>query len=385
MQPLVTVIIPTYNRAPTIARSIDSVLKQTYENIELIIVDDGSSDSTIKIVKSYHNEKIKLICLDKHSGANTARNRGIYAAKGEYIAFQDSDDEWLKDKLEIQLSYMMKTGRKVCYCPYILNGDEGKRIIPSQMGNKELYERKIIDILRKKNVVSTQTLVIHKEVTEKEGVFDEDLNRLQDYEFIIRLCQHYEIGYIDKPLVNVYRMPNSISNNKLALADAYKKILIKHSSFIDIETFLHSYLFNSEWYDNKKIYWEYLYEIIEKLKLKGTKEIVDQENRAKRYMLKWYAFFKSNIIDKKFAIYGAGYYGKEVYRTLKRIGIMPEYFLVTQCQKETRIDQTSVLELSNKIDNKLPIIIAVNKETQEEVINNLMSIGLENYFIYPFC
>ena len=117
MHPLVTVIIPVYNRAFTIRRAIDSVLDQSYKELELIIVDDCSLDNTVQIVKSYRDKRINLICLPKNCGANTARNTGLRAAKGEYIAFQDSDDEWFKEKLEIQIEYMEKTRKKVCYCP----------------------------------------------------------------------------------------------------------------------------------------------------------------------------------------------------------------------------------------------------------------------------
>ncbi|MBD5548884.1 MAG: glycosyltransferase family 2 protein [Lachnospiraceae bacterium] len=385
MQSLVSVIMPTYNRGMTIKRSIDSVLKQSYEKIELIIVDDGSSDNTTEIVKSYHDGRIKLISLDRNSGANVARNKGINVAKGKYIAFQDSDDEWLENKLEIQIKYMEETGKKVCYCPYILFNNGEVKVIPSHADNRVLFEEKIQETLRKGNVISTQTLVIHKEVVLSVGMFDESLYRLQDYEFVIRICQQYKIGYIDKPLVNVYRMSDSISSNRLALADACKKILIKHTEFVDFKSVLHLYLFNCKWYDTQKIYWEYLEEMLTIKRNGMTKENIDFAIQIKSDMSKWHTYLKKNIIKKKFSIYGAGNYGKGVYYTLKNMGLTPQCFWVTHRQKENRIDQIPVLELPSEMGNELSVIIAISKDRQEELCENLLSRGCTNYYVYPFC
>ena len=99
---MVSVIIPTYNRADTIKRSIESVLSQSYQDFEIIIIDDGSTDDTYRVVKEIRDTRICYIKGDKRMGANAARNIGVQRAKGEFIAFQDSDDIWRKDKLENQ-------------------------------------------------------------------------------------------------------------------------------------------------------------------------------------------------------------------------------------------------------------------------------------------
>ena len=114
MEPLISVIIPTYNRENTITRSIDSVLNQNYENIELIIVDDRSDDNTKDIIEKYTDSRIKYIYndTDKH-GAGAARNIGIMAATGELIAFNDSDDEWLPGKLRDQYEFLHKNGADI--------------------------------------------------------------------------------------------------------------------------------------------------------------------------------------------------------------------------------------------------------------------------------
>ncbi len=110
MQRLVSVVIPVYNRENTINRAIDSALSQTYSNVEVIVVDDGSTDKTVSIVKEYDDCRIKLICQKERGGANKARNVGIANSQGEYIAFQDSDDEWLPDKLRSQIEAMQSHG-----------------------------------------------------------------------------------------------------------------------------------------------------------------------------------------------------------------------------------------------------------------------------------
>ena len=103
---MISVIIPTHNREKTIKKSIDSVLCQTYNNIEIIVVDDKSTDNTEEVINSIKDNRIKYIKLDENKGACFARNKGIELAQGKYIAFQDSDDEWLPQKLEIQLRYL---------------------------------------------------------------------------------------------------------------------------------------------------------------------------------------------------------------------------------------------------------------------------------------
>lgn len=384
MHPLVTVIIPTYNRAATIRRAIDSVLEQSYKNLELIIVDDCSSDDTVQIVHSYCDKRINLICLPQNGGANAARNKGINAAKGEYIAFQDSDDEWLEDKLAIQIDYMNRARKKVCYCQHTLITDTKRINIPEHTNQKEIYEEKIVDLLRKMNVISTQTLIIHKEVVEKIGMFDETLKRLQDYEFVIRICQKYDISYVDQALVNVYRLNDCISNNNWALADALKKILIKHTNFVDFESFMRCYLYYCDWYNVSGIDLQWIDTVLNALCDAGKIEQMEQGTKMKEKMLGWYDFFSKNIVGNKFVMYGAGAYGKKIYCILKKLGAVPESFWVTcKQQREDDIDGIPILKIPDRVDIQIPIVISVNKKKQSELIANLIKRGMTNYYIYP--
>lgn len=113
---MISVIIPTYNRANVIRRSIDSVLNQTYKDLELIIIDDNSSDNTEQIINDINDKRLRYIKLNENKGACFARNYGITISKGEYIAFQDSDDEWCLDKLKLQYDYLEKRNLDVVSC-----------------------------------------------------------------------------------------------------------------------------------------------------------------------------------------------------------------------------------------------------------------------------
>ena len=143
---LVSVVIPVYNREDTIQRAVDSVLNQTYSNIEVLVVDDGSKDNSLEMLKKYHNDnRVKIFCQEFNQGANAARNRGIREAKGEYIAFHDSDDEWLPDKLEKQIKRMEYGDFHVSFCAFKRQYPKTIQIIPhisEQLSGDKAQKRK---------------------------------------------------------------------------------------------------------------------------------------------------------------------------------------------------------------------------------------------------
>lgn len=228
VSPLVSVIVPTYNRASLLKRSIGSILKQTFKNFEVIVVDDGSMDNTEDTIKKFDNPKIRYIKNKKNVGANATRNIGIEASRGRYIAFQDSDDEWLPEKLEKQIKIFEKVSSKVgvVYVGrwWIKNG---KRIyiplkrVKQKEGNihKELY---------KGSFITTSAILVKKECFKKSGMFDENLPRFQDWDLVLRLSSHYEFKFIGEPLLLSYYTPNSISTNSDVLIRAFKIIKKKY-------------------------------------------------------------------------------------------------------------------------------------------------------------
>ena len=147
--------MPTYNREKTIKRAIDSILEQTYQDFEIIIVDDNSKDNTEQIVKSIEDRRIIYIRNEENKGANASRNIGIEMARGEYIAFQDSDDEWLKEKLEYQLEELKVNRADIVASAFYKYVDKQESIVPSKIKeDKNIYEDLFFG-----NFISTQTIL----------------------------------------------------------------------------------------------------------------------------------------------------------------------------------------------------------------------------------
>lgn len=245
--PTVSVIIPTYNRAHLLGRAIQSVLDQTYQDFELIIVDDGSKDNTEEIIKKFQerDNRIKYIRHEKNKGGSAARNTGIKAARGEYIAFQDSDDEWLQEKLEKQMVVFKSVPTEVgiVYTGFLRIENDKENYIPSSWVIKK--EGNIHNELLRGNFVTTQSIVARKECFEKAGMFDESLPRLQDWELVIRLSKYYDFKCIDEPLLTSPFTPDSISANNDAFIKAFELILTKHfKDFNDYKKILAKHYFS---------------------------------------------------------------------------------------------------------------------------------------------
>lgn len=225
----ISVIIPTYNRGSLIERSVKSVLEQDYHNLEVIIVDDCSTDNTKEVIGSLDDGRIKYIQHTYNNGANAARNTGIKAAKGDYIAFQDSDDEWMPEKLSKQVKIFDDSDDKnlgIVYTAFWKIEETIKKYIPSKDILKTSGD--LHDTLLGTNFISTQSLLIKKECLLNVGMFDEKLPRLQDWELLLRLSKHYHFYLVDEPLVNVYYTEGSISTNQKKLTDTLILILEKH-------------------------------------------------------------------------------------------------------------------------------------------------------------
>jgi len=208
---MVSVVIPAYNRAGTIIRSVQSVLNQTYDDLEVIVVDDCSDDNLEDVLKELANPKVRYVRLDSRSGACVARNRGVQESRGEYIAFQDSDDEWTNDKLAIQLKAMSDNNADVCFCRvrrhYI--GENAKVILwPESISMESCFMDHIT--LRRKSYVSTQTIVAKGQVFD-EILFDPAVKKSQDYDWMIRASEKFSVYYVAEPLVEQYLQPDSIS------------------------------------------------------------------------------------------------------------------------------------------------------------------------------
>lgn len=222
--PKVSVIIPTYNRSHLLERAIRSVLKQTFQDFELIVVDDGSTDETYKIIDIFDLE-IYYIRHDKNKGVSAARNTGLKYSKGTYIAFLDSDDEWLPQKLEKQIKVFENGSDKlgVVYSGYSVETIPDEPIIPQYRGNILHY------VLLDNCVGSATNPLILKNCFDKAGLFDEDLPALNDWDMWIRIGQHYDFEFIPEILACYHPQTVSISKNIKALKFALRIIFRKYN------------------------------------------------------------------------------------------------------------------------------------------------------------
>lgn len=220
MQDLVSVIIPTYNRENTIKESVESVLSQTYSNIEVIVVDDGSTDNTQKILQNIKDPRLQVV-YQKNQGACAARNNGIRHAQGKFISFNDSDDIWLKDKLEYQMRIMNNKHPDISFCQ--INMKKGPTFKKVDVGYKEGFLNPVTNLLG----ITTQTLLFKSDVL-KNNMFDVSMPRYQEFELLLRLADKYHIYCLDKGLVNKNISSDAISVNHQKLIKAIKIILQKN-------------------------------------------------------------------------------------------------------------------------------------------------------------
>jgi len=222
---MVSVIIPTYNRQDLVVDSINSVLNQTYSDFELLIVDDGSTDETRSVVESINDSRIRYI-YKEHAGACAARNRGIDEAKGEYIAFEDSDDLWHPDKLKKQVEEIIKTDADILFCKLVLKYEDG-----SVHYWPEGFESGFITKETSLFGIGTQTLLGKAKVF-KENKFDEDMPRFQELELLLRLVQKNSIYCFNEGLVDYRVRGDSISSDDEKLYKAVEIILKKDYEYI---------------------------------------------------------------------------------------------------------------------------------------------------------
>ena len=239
--PLVSVVITTYNRPINIlSRAIESVLNQTYKNIEVFLVNACPSNIDLKasIIEYITKLKdIKYIELKQDSLANVARQEGLKNADGEYIAFLDDDDEWIKNKIEIQVNAFNEADVGLVYGPYIEIKGEEKNIV--KYANNEGI---VIKELLANNFIGGASMpLISTKILREVGGFDVRLPSSQDYDTWIRICEKSKVKYIDKPLVNYYISNDAITRNPkkridgwLMLEEKYQNLFYKYKGSYNI-------------------------------------------------------------------------------------------------------------------------------------------------------
>ena len=200
--PQVSVIIRTYNRALLLQKAIQSVLDQTFQDFEIIVVNNHSKDNTIEVVKSFKDERIKIINIRNNGIIAKSRNIGLKKSHGDYIAFLDDDDLWGPEKLEIQVEYLRKHPEYYLVYSNAWVIDENGVRDGLLLKSKCLKEGEIFEELVKTNFIPQPTVLMKKEVFENIGFFNEDpsLNPVDDFEYWLRVASHYKIGFVKEPL-----------------------------------------------------------------------------------------------------------------------------------------------------------------------------------------
>ncbi len=196
--PDISVIIPAFNRAHTLPRALDSLLAQTHKPKEIIVIDDGSTDDTQAVLTDYPG--LNIITQDNR-GVSAARNVGVEKASGEWLAFLDSDDEWLPKKLEKQWFVICNDDKLICHSDEIWIRN-GKRVNPMKKHQK--YGGWIYEKCLPLCVISPSSVIIHKSVFADIGVFDEELDVCEDYDLWLRICSKYPILFLDEQLIVKY-------------------------------------------------------------------------------------------------------------------------------------------------------------------------------------
>jgi len=234
--PLVSIIIPTYNRAIRIIQTLDSIFAQTYNNLEVIIVDDGSSDNTLQVLNGYNEknnqDRVKFkVMTQKNAGAPAARNNGLKNSNGEYVVFFDSDDIMLPEKIEIQTGIMMAENSDCCACGFLVNGKQ-EEYQPTIIEGKEV----LYSFLKNKLLGSTQSWMFKKSLIVQAGGYDESLKCRQDVDITFRILTLQPKISITKQILSVFMESddeNRIMNSVLFNRSGYNSIVIYHSKVID--------------------------------------------------------------------------------------------------------------------------------------------------------
>ena len=203
---LVSVVIPTYNRESTILRAVKSVLGQSHFFVEVIVVDDGSTDATKDIINQIPDSRIKYI-YQNNSGAQVARNNGIKNAKGKYICFLDSDDYWEKEKLERQIHFLKETSSDIVFAKFDKIFSDGTHMIGPEISTRVDISR---EELGARFLVTTGTILGKSNVI-KATPFDENVSRFQDYDYLLMLSKKNKVSFLDRVILRQFDSSDSIT------------------------------------------------------------------------------------------------------------------------------------------------------------------------------
>ncbi len=228
MQGLVSIVVPAFNRGFIIGAALESILHQTYQNWEALVVNDGSSDGTRQIVREYarRDARIRLIEHEHQKGAQAARNTGIRSARGGWIAFLDSDDRWLPHSLEARLKLTQNGLRHVIHsdCYVLLSGSNN----PERFGVPPMQGQVYTELLQRSGPMF-QALLVSRDALTAINYLDESIVAYQEWDTAIRLARHCSFEFVTEPtFIYDCRHASTISKDRLREALGYQQIVDKH-------------------------------------------------------------------------------------------------------------------------------------------------------------
>lgn len=227
-RPLVSVVVPTFNRAPTLQRAVESVFTQNSDSWELIIVDDGSTDETQRIVSGFRDRRVQYLQRETNSGPSAARNTGIAAARGDFIAFLDSDDHWSPQKLALDIRvFSSRDSIGLVYSGSAFTDRHGQlvRDVPSRQGR--VYDQ----LLARDFIGCCSRVTARASVLEAVGGFDEQIVNEEDWDLWVRIAERYEIGCVRECSVTRHYGNGQITSDPGSLRRIYEgraRIIEKH-------------------------------------------------------------------------------------------------------------------------------------------------------------
>lgn len=384
---MVSVIIPTYNRADTLKRSIESVLNQSYQDFEIIVVDDNSTDNTGRVVMEFADSRIRYLKNDRKMGANGSRNVGIQNAKGDYIAFQDSDDAWRNDKLEKQMNmFQNREEFDIVYSRYLrhwLNGEN--ELVPDRGHTSRMLQEELAGTLAKLNVIGTPTMVVKRKCFDEGGVFDLKVGRFQDWELNIGFVQRYKYGFIDEDLVDAYVLSDSITNRAKSSLESIAYIIKKHQMFFEAQETIDMHLISLVTMALlEKGMKELQFLLGEELFFKGIyeKEKKQENMRANYRLLKEWVYragendcfnsFFAKYADDSIILYGYGDIGRLLLNALTDVSSRKiKYIIDKNISSETKYKTLSAAMLNDEafdgVEGILITAVAHEKEIREKL------------------
>ncbi|MBQ0831325.1 glycosyltransferase family A protein [Marinobacter sp.] len=224
---LVSVIVPVYNREKLVTETVASILDQTYRDIEIILVNDGSTDRSLSVIKNLQQQHPNLIRVidQENQGQTVARNQGIKAARGKYIAFLDSDDLWSPDKLKLQIP-LFTEGVGLVYGGVELINENGETTGFDPCDRQ--IQGHIFPQLLVKNRMTGGSVVVLREALDSVGMFDPEFSAAENWDLWLRICKKYEARLVDTPIVKYRLHQNNMSKDMTLMQDAKRQIMEKH-------------------------------------------------------------------------------------------------------------------------------------------------------------